>query len=264
MKIEVRPVPDRKPWHKKTQKESFTSAKKIQALLDAKTHTYATGLSKEDIEHLTNTMKVGYDLSNIYNANVPHPFWDSTMSAFKLENRTMIFDETSPLDYIRIRLMRVSKYVANSLSVLDDFPDATHVIYDERAEAEGKAEGIEIKKAAIIGCTKISKDRKIQIILVLEGKNLKGSSDAFVEVALDKVLTKRPEEVLRMLETEPKALESEALVLEAVNKGVLTKKGGKISYFETPLGYTEKDVADFFLLDANQELMLIIKEAVNK
>lgn len=266
MKIEVRPIPHKKPWHGKTGKESFTRTKKIQALVDPETMTYATGLDNKDLDYLKNDLKVSYDLTNIYNPNVPHPFWDSPIAAFKLEDRPQIFDEVNPMDYIKIRMMKVSRYVANDLVSYEngEFPDATHVMYDEVQETENKASKVELKKRAFSETSKISKDKKIQVIRILGGKNVKGHSDAFVEVAMDELLTTRPQDVLEVLDRDAEDVENEALALEAVDKGILKNKGGKITYFESVLGYSVKDVAGFFSLDENQEIKLRIKESVNK
>lgn len=265
-KVEVRPAPNKKPWHNLSEKETFTRTKRIQALVNPETLTYATGLSEKDIEHLKEKKKVSYDLSISYDPHNPHAFWDSPIASFKLENRTQIFNEENPLDFIRVRLMKASKYVANSLSEYEEgkFPDATHIMFDEIQEAESKAAKVEIRKQAYLQAAKLGRDRKVQIIRLLGGKNVKGHSDAFVEVALDDLLTENPQDILRMIEKHPEELATEALVYEALDRGVLKKKAGKIMYYESVFGFTEKDVAIFLGKDENQDIQFQIKEAVNK
>ena len=271
MKIEVKPVP-RKFWHKKSEKESFTRAKKIQALLNTDTMQYATGLSDDDIKLLTKTSKkdggfeVKYDLSSDFNNETPHPFWDSPMAVLKLENRTMIFDDDKALDFIRIHLMKASRFVANSFKEWEEgvFPEATHIIFDEREEIEAKATKVAIKKRAYIESAKLSKDKKIQLIMIIANKNLKGKSDNFVEVELDKILESDPKDILRLIERDADEIENYAITLEALQKSVYIKKGHKIMYHSDLIGSEIDDVVKYLGKSENQDHKFRIMEAINK
>ena len=92
IKVEVRPI-EAKKWHNKAGQESFTRPKKLHALVDPSTMKYATGLTEEDRKILLKK-GVSYDLSDNYNSEAPHPFWDSNMAIVKLENNTMFFDRS--------------------------------------------------------------------------------------------------------------------------------------------------------------------------
>ena len=74
MKIEVRPI-ERKTWHGKTGKDSFTRPKTLQALVNAETLEYATGLNTKEEEEYGKIFK--QDLSKMYSHETPHLFWDS-------------------------------------------------------------------------------------------------------------------------------------------------------------------------------------------
>lgn len=263
LKIEVRPI-EVKKWHEKEGQESFTRPKKIRALVDSSTMKYATGLSDSDIEDLRKK-GVNYDLSDNYNSEVPHSFWDSNMSAIKLENNTMFFDPSIPLEFIKIRIMKASKYVANSMAEYDMgyWPEATHVIYDEAEQAEVTASKVEIKNNAILESTKLSLDRKIEIILVMGGKNMKNQSPGFVVVELDKWVSKDPAEFLRLIKMDKKQLANHALVLEALQKSVLRKEGQRIFHMDSPLGIDEIEVAEYLSKEENQDIKLLILSKVN-
>ena len=263
MKIEVRPI-ERKKWHNKSGKESFTRPKKIQALVDADKNEYATGLTKEDITKLKEK-GVTYDLSPNFNQEQPHPFWDSSMAVVKLENATMFFDTKNPLDFIKVKVLKASKYVANSMKEYDEglFPDATHVIFDENEEVEVRATKVAIKKKAVIESAKLSKDKKIQLIMIIAGKNVKGQSDNFVEVELDKITDKKPREILKYIEMDANRVALHSLILEALQKSVLRKQGHKILYHDSVIGNDIYDVISYLQEDENQDLKLRIMSAVN-
>lgn len=260
--VEVRPI-ETKKWHGKTGQESFTRPKKLQALVNTERMAYDTGLTAEEIAALNK--KVNYDLSDHFNSEEPHSFWDSPMSMVKLENNTMFFDISQPLNYIKVKILRASKYVANSMEDYENglFPEATHVIFDESQQAELLASKVQQEEDAVIAASKMTKDRKIEIILSLGGKNLKGQSDNFVKVELSKLIKKDPGEFLRYNEMNKEELTNYALVLEALQKSVLRKDGHKILYHDSALGMDEVEVAKYLLAPDNQDLKIRLMAQVN-
>lgn len=263
MKIEVRPI-DRKKWHGKTGKDNFTRPKKVQALVDSETMKYATGLSEEDIKMLQDKHNISYDLTSNFNPEKAHPFWDSSISVIKLENATMFFSTDKALDFIKIKMMKSSKYVANSMADYEAglYPEATHVLIDETEEVELKATKIAIKKKAIVESTKISKDKKIQLIMIIGGKNVRGKSDGLVEVELDKLLEKNSKDVLRYIQMDDTEVSLHSMILECLQKSILRKEGHKIFYHDSVLGGDVFDVIKYLKNDENQDLKLRLMSAV--
>ena len=198
MKVEVRPI-ETKKWHKKIGKESFKRPIKISALVDPNTMEYATGLDEKEAKEYGSKLK--QDLSAVFNPEIPHSFWDSKMAVVKLENNTMFFDTDIPIKFVIVKMLKASKYVANSLKEYQEglYPYATHVIFDEAEEVEVKASKVALHNKAVIECSKLSRDRKVQMILILAGKNLKGKSEDFVEVELSELVESQTEVVLRFI-----------------------------------------------------------------
>ena len=270
MLVKIKPV-EKSKWHGKKGNESFTRPTTITALVDAESMTYATGLTAEEAVSYGEKLKV--DLSNQFTLEKPHPFWDSKMGEVKLENRTMIFDTENPIDFIKIKICKASKYVANSLKEYEEglYPEATHVIFDESEEVEVKASKVAIKNQAIAQTFNLSKGKKIELIIVLSGQedylkavNAKGKSDNFVEVELDKLVTTRPTEVLNYLKMDKDELATRALVIEALQKHVFNREGHKIKYHDSVLGQDILDVVLYLNKPENSDFKLRIKEQVNK
>lgn len=278
MKIEVRPL-EIKRWHGHKGKESFTRPKRLNVLVDEETRQYATGLNYTDKNYtdpddpkkkLTEAEYYGKilkkDLSPIYLEDELHPFWDSKDPKVKLENRTMLFDHNIPIEHIRIQVMKASKFVANSMKEWEEglYPYATHVITDEAEEVESKATKVQIKNQAIIKLSDTPVDRKIQLVLILDGKNLRGASDNTITVEVDKLVEKKPDEVLRYLNMDKEQTAMHALVLEALQKNTLRKQGHKIMYYDSNIGNSVEEVIDYLQLDENQDLKLRIMSAITK
>lgn len=268
--IQVKPV-DAKKWHGKTGNESFTRPKIIQAFVDAETTMYKTGLTEEEEKKYGELLKV--DLSKQFSLDTPHPFWDSKTAEIRLENRTQFFNDNNPLDFVKIKVMKASKFVANSIREWEEglYPEATHVIFDESEEVDAKAALTEIKNNAIIATSKISKDAKIDLIMVLSAdddylkmKNLKGKSDSYITVEMEKIIDKKAEQVLKYLKMDREYISLYALSLEALQKHVLTKEGHKIKYHESVIAQDIESLIDYLGKPENQELKLRIIANINK
>ena len=243
-RLEIRPIEKRR-WHGKSGSESFKRPHKIKALVNASTMEYDTGLTPED---------------------APHPFWDSNAATLTLENNTMFLNLDNPLEYIKSRFAKKSRFVANSMLEYEQglWPDATHVIFDESEEIEVKATKVAMQRQAVIKSAELSKDRKIQIILILSGKNLKGRSDNFIEVELDKLVQKEPRELLRHIDMDTEDISLHALIEESLQKSVLRKSGHKILYMDHVLGGDVLDVIQYLKQPDNQDLKLRLMSMINK
>lgn len=259
MKVEIRPI-DRNKWHGKKGKESFAQPHTIQALVNSDTMTYAVDIKEErlkELEEMTN-----YNLNLLFNPEVPHEFWDSRTAKVKLENRTMFLDISVPLNEIKLGILKGSKFVANSLSDynLGKYPNATHYIHNESEEVEISASKISMRNTAILETAKLTRERKIDIIKVLSGGSLKENSENFLTVAVDMLIEKDVELYLQTIKRNKKEVSYLALVHEALDKGVLRRDGHNIKYFDSSLGMTEEDVANYLMDEINQEFALIIKQ----
>lgn len=263
-RVEVRPL-DREKWHRKTGKESFMQPQTIEALADVEKMEYAVDFSDQDRKFFKDK-KVRYDLSLHYDPEVPHPFWGTKTARVKLENKTMFFNKALPLDRVKIGIMKGSRYVANSKKEWNEglYPDATHFIHDESEEAEAKASKVELSDTAIIECSKLAPERKIQLIKVLTGGNMKNQSPDFITVKIRELIDKNPALVLKTINRNKKEIATLALVYEAIDKGILRKDGHNIKYLDSVLGMDEEEVVKYFMDDKNQEFYLLIKEKTTK
>lgn len=254
--IEIKPL-DKNKWHGKKGSEAFFRPHSLEALVDASTMQYATGLTKEDIESLSKY--VSYDLSSFYNPEKEHPFWSTKIATLKMPNHTLLLHLNQPLHFIYWKMATASRFVANSLPEADSWPDATHYIADEKEVIEIEAKKAELETTAIIKASKINIDKKVQLVLVLGGKNVKGQSDQFINLEINKIIKHDPQAFLDLLQVDPVDVASRAIVKEALDKGVLTKSGGHITWFNEPLGMTEEDAAKFLSQDKNQDLKMAIQ-----
>lgn len=285
MKIQVKPI-DVQKWHGKKGQESFARTKTIQALVDPYSLTYATGLddnlkvyedpetgkknSLTEEQYYSKLLKA--DLSKQFDIDKPHPFWDSKMSEIKLENRTMFLNTDNPIDYVRVKVMKESKYIANSLEEFENgvYPEATHVIFDENEEVASKASVVEIKNKVVIEASKLTNGQKIDLITVLSAgsdylraKTLKGKSEQFVNVELDKYIQRDAKEVLRLMNMSKEEMSTRALVLEALQKHVLVKDGLRIKYFEEHLGNDINEVIDRLNMPDYNDIKVRIMSQLN-
>lgn len=262
--VEVRPIEKDSTWHGIKGKDSFSRPVTIEALVSIQTGQYATGLSQEDRERLESV--TGYNLSPDYNNGHPHEFWNSPQAAIKLENKTNVFDTSNPLNEIKVKVMKASDLVANSLREYEEgkFPEALFVIHDETEETEVRATKAAIKRKVIIEATKLTKARKIEIIQILLNTSVKNQSEDYIDLKLDEAIeTIGAETVLNLIQRDKARVYLHAMILEGLQKGVLRKEGTSIYYLDDQLGFDIETTIDYFNDTKNQALKAVLLEKIN-
>lgn len=262
MRIEVKPI-ETKKWHGKKGKEAFFEPKVSQVLYDPITGKYRTGLTKEEAEKWGK--ELGIDLSDNFNPEEEHPFWSSKRAQIKLENKTMVFNTTNTLDAVKVKTLKVCHLVANSIKELEEgrWPDATHVIYDESDEVEVKANSMQKTKKAIQLLSKLTADQQVGIIMILEGKNLKGRSANFLDAAMGKIIEEKVDEFIRYAEMDSKEVYAISTVHEALHNNILTKDLGAVYYMSEKIGLSFDDAVKWFMDPNNQTTKAAIISKLN-
>lgn len=260
--VEVKPI-EKEKWHNVKGKQAFTRPITIEALISLNTGQYATGLTEE--ERVVLEKKTGFNLSPDYLGEA-HPFWTSAQAAIRLEYKTNMFNTSKPLDEIKIKIMKASDLVANSMKEYQEglFPDALFVIYDETEEVELQASKASIKRKVIIESSKLTKSRKAEIVQILKGISVRNQSDDFVDLRLDECIDDfGPEKVLTLIQRDKTRTSLHALVLEAIYKNVLRKDGTAIYYMDDQIGFDTESAVDYFQDPKNQTLKAQILEKIN-
>lgn len=262
--VEVRPIIKEKVWHGKKDKESFTQTKTIEALYDSNIGGYATGLTEQEAEYFGKMLNVS--LSNDFNSESAHPTWSTKAFNVNLENRTMIFDISKPMDFIKVRLLKASKFVANSMKEYNggDFPEATHVIFDEAEDLSAKANKVSTRTKAYQYLAKMSSEDKVAIIQVLSNKSAKGRSMDFIDTEVGELVDSKPEDVIKYLDMGKDEVYLRANILELLDKNILTKEGGAVYYMGDMLAIDYEGAIGWFKDPNNQKMKVVILEKLQK
>ncbi|MHA1200612.1 MAG: hypothetical protein ACTSQF_14940 [Candidatus Heimdallarchaeaceae archaeon] len=263
MKVEVRPI-DIPKWHDKAGEEAFNQSHVIEALYSSVVGGYNTGLTEEEAKNYGK--ELGKDLSNTFDPEEPHPFWSSKMAQIRLENKTMFFDTERVLENVKLKVMKASKYVANSLKAYNDgeYPEATHVIFDEEEDIELKATKIQKGNKATMMAMKLSKDAQLSLIQILSGKSLRNRSQNFIDVEIAGIIKNKLDKFLRYAQMDKKDLYLRASVLEAIHRNILTKEGTSVFYMSDKLGFDTESTIEWFADPQNQQMKVAILEKLNK
>jgi len=259
MLVEVRPLPLEK-WHKKKDQEAFAQAKTIEVLYDRQTGAYATGLTPEEAQ--VYGKRLGVDLSDKFDAEIPHSYWSTKAAQIKLQNATMIFDDTKALDYVRIRNMKASKFVANSMKEWQEgkYPEATHVIFDEKEALQEKASKVETKRKAYQLLSNLTHEDKVNIVRILSEKSVRQQSPNFIEVEIDTIIDEKPLEFLKLIEMGREEVNLRATVLELLSRNILTKEGSAVFYMGDQLATDYEGAVAYFRDPNNSKLKVTILE----
>lgn len=259
MLVEVRPIP-KKSWHEKTGAESFKQPRVIEVLYDPEKGAYATGLTLE--EEVKYGKLLGADLSSKFNALEPHPYWSTAPARIKLPNQTLIFNDEKAADFVKIKNLKASKFVANSQKEYDngEWPDAEFIIHDESEEVAIKATKIQRKNQCIALAAKMSLDEQTNIIQILSEKSLRGRSQDFVSVELDKIIEDQPTEFMRLTKMDKAEVYTRATILEAIHRNVLVKEATAIYYMGERIANSYEESVQWFLDPQNSKMKIAIME----
>jgi len=271
--IEVRPI-QRDKWHGLPPEKDFARPFVLEALLDSRTHKYATGLNdtydeKGNVvpnpDRIRLEKATGYNLSDSFSTTEPHPFWSNQVSRVKLENRTNLFNLENPLEEIKYHMMKASRFIANSQLEYQEgkFPDAKFILYNEQEEVEAKAKQVEIKDKVNKLIQDLDTKQKSNIIQIVEGRDISKQGVSYITVEFDNVITKLGySKMLALLTKDKTRISVHATIVSAVDKRILRKQGDLYFYFEEPLGDIESAI-NFFLDPKNQLIKMQILEKLN-
>lgn len=263
MQVEVRPLPIER-WHGKDGKESFGQPVSIEVLYDSSTGKYATGLDEEETTKYSHML--GLDLSNTFDPMKPHPYWCSQAARIKLPNHTLTLETDKPSDYIIVKNLKASKFIANSMKEWQDgmYPEATHVIYDEQEEVTVKAGKVQKKNKCIAISAKMSYDDKANMIQVIGKKSVRGRKPDYIDVELDSLIEEKPDEFLRYSQMDKNEVYTQAVVLEAIHRNILTREGTAIKYMDDVIGIDLDDTIKWFIDPQNQKIKAALLEKLGK
>ena len=271
--ITIKPVPSKR-WHGKTGAESFGQSKTIEVLYSHETGGYATGLTVEETEKYSK--KLGVDLSSIFHTDEPHPYWSTKAAWIDLPNATKIFNTQKDSDFVKVKNLKASKFVANSLSEYEEglWPEATHIIYDEEEEMEIKATRSQKLQKAYGLLAKMTSDDKVNIVQIISNKNLKGRSTNFIDAEISNIIdndgkdtsvkTGNIEDFFRYVEMGREKIALLARVYELLLKNILTKQGTNINYMGDVIGTDIDDVVRYFEDPNNVNVKVAILDKLNK
>jgi len=257
MLIKIKPI-EKTRWHGKEGKESFSQPSKIKALYDPTNGRYATGLSEKDKERLEKI--TGFNLSDFFNPNEPHEFWDSDAATVTLPNHTFVLNLEIPLDEIKYNILKASKFIANSEQDLQDglYPEATHIIFDETEQVRIKATKVQQKLEVYKRVLKLSKAVKMQIILILSKKQAVGLNDEQIDIEIDELVQQNPVGILDLLSKPKNYIATKATIIEATYKGILTQRNKSYYYMDELIGEDIEEAVDYLLDVKHQQLKTIL------
>lgn len=265
MNVEIRPLPIKK-WHGKKDGESFAQPKSIEALYDDTIGGLATGLTKE--EEVEYGKKLGMNIDNSFNPEVAHPFWGSKAAWVYLVNRTLVLDDKKAIDYVKIKMLKASKRVANSMAEWEAnmWPDATHVIFDEQEEIALRASKVEIKNKAVGLLGKMTLQDKINVVMILSEKSVKNQSADFIAVEMDEIITNKDkvQQFLDLMELGRTDVSIKASIEEMISKNILTKEGGSYYYMGELISMDKGGLVDYFKDPNNQQIKTIMLNRLEK
>lgn len=259
--IEVRPVVVAdEPWAP-SGKDDFKRPVVVSALV--KDGQYQVDLSEDELKQIAE--QTGYDLSLRYNPESSHPFWDTKLGQVRLENRTMYFDKSKPLERLRIAVLKKHPICAASRRAFEKglFPEAEFMITNEEESLDTKAAKVKAKREAVIMAAEMSPAQLQWIIAILRGKTTRNMQANALTIAVDELIEESPEKFLATAKMDADDLKTQAIVKEAIFAGVITRRKNGLFFEGENVGATEGDVIALITDPMNQALKIRMLDKVN-
>lgn len=268
LKIEIRPIPNRKGIREFSDNlEFFSQANIIAPFVNPQTLKYDTGLSKEDLDYLKDK-KCPYNLDDNYTPGQAHEFWESNLVKTELLNTpTFLYPGKSLLDFIKWKYLLVNQYIYKSENEMNSGskPQATHYIYNESDEIEVKATKLERYTRLINNISELSLDRKRKILTIINEENPDNKSENYLTVKFDEIINNKEKRTLleELLKEDQAVISTKALIKKGILLGLIRRTKTGYYYFETNLGFQLDDVVEFLNKAENQEILLNIKTKID-
>ncbi|QDP46352.1 MAG: hypothetical protein GOVbin1709_14 [Prokaryotic dsDNA virus sp.] len=250
--VYVKPI-IRNKWHglNDLNRSKFQdTADVLMALYDSKIGKLATGLDSDDETRLGAAL--GADLGST------SEYWDNFR--VRLKDQTMIYDLSIPLQEVQIKLLKASRFVANSQKEFDQgkWPAAKYIIFDEEQELEKKATEVELKTKAIELFNNLSLEKKIDLLKIY-GKYTMDSSRDFVYTKLYEIVEETPTDFLKVASLKPEQIKIKALVFDLERTGIFRRKGTAFLYNDQQVGFDYDNTVENLLDPMKQELLVKLK-----
>lgn len=216
----------------------------IEALKD-ENGNYNVGLSKEERDDLQKHF--AYSLDPIFKADDMNSIWNRDEGRFIMTYQTHVLDLDKPLDRLRYGLVKASPFVANSQSELDDkkWPYAMFVVTDSKEEEVAKMKRNELKMKVMLAVNKMDIKSKRDFCTIL-GFNVKGMSDEAVSnKVFEAIDTKGYAKANEVIGQSKEYNTLNALIAEAVDRNILTKKGEVYSFMDETIGISLNSAIDY-------------------
>lgn len=267
MKIEIRPLPVTK-WHGKTGKDDIAQPLVLECLMD-NSGKYVTGLSDDETHEYSD--KLGVSLSSSFRSDEPHPFYGTRQGKLILPYHTVILDTANPIEFVKYKFAKQSRYIAPSLKAWEngEATDATHVIYSEEEDMQVKASKVSIKAQAYKLSLDMSDTVKQRVIAVMTDKlrnfkSARGKDSNFLIVEIERLIDDNPKLFIEIATDTKDSLGAKAMVLEAIEQGVLTKEGSGIYYMSDLIGHGIEEAGSYFTNPVNHQIRQRVVDKLSK
>jgi hypothetical protein len=266
--VEIRPIPKDNVWHGvKDADKNFDQEKTYEVFYNSNTGKYDLNMTSEQKEKFEKLL--GVEITEVFDYQKPHPLFSTRPYQLRLPNRTIFLNTGIPMEAFKVQWAKSPNFgfVANSFREWEngDYPNATHIIYDEGDEIATKASKAQLRMNVLRVASKLTAEEKVAIIRIVTDENVKTQSNDYVTVAIDDIANdqRKAEQFIEVAEKKKSTLLIEGTIFKALDKNVLIKQKGMITFLGEPIGTTTDEVVLWFADPQNSELKKALLEKLN-
>lgn len=230
----------------------------IEALVDPRTGGRKTGLTEEEVKDLSK--KLNEDLSPF------SPYWDSYR--IEMKDKILTLDTESPIDYVKLSVLKSSKYVAPSRTAYStgQAPEALFIIYDSHEEVRTEKTGLERMLKANSELAKMLPTKRKWIATSIFNKSYENMDVDSPLVDLGRFIQDKPTksipEFLKWIDKSEVRLEGEYLIKLGVIYHALRKSGDRYMRGDVEIGRDIESAIDYITSPSRQDNRMQIENEI--
>lgn len=212
---------------------------------------YKTGLTREEQAHYEEVLNKP---KGFLNPDFENKFWATVLNLNLPLDKPYILRVNSPMDEIRLKVIKERKDIANNELELAKNPTALFYIEDKEAKAKIEEQAIDVLMVANEKFNDLTTDEKKGYLKLYGKKGVDQTSDRVVKTELYREINKDPKKFISFTENPDITLRIQ--IEEMLEQGILIKKGNFYNFEQEVIGNSIDAVVAFFKDVKNQSVKL--------
>lgn len=189
-------------------------------------------------------------------------WWGLNMNIRLRNDIATILDLSDPMGMLKYKVLLASSKVCNSVKEIAEWPKAQFMIEDEQSEADVISTALDIEQEAMEKFFATSPEEKRGYLRLFGKRGVEDLKETMVKAELSKYVKADPKQFIAY--TKDKNIKVRILLEEAVDKGIIKRKGNYYQDGDDFIGNSTEEAVAYLLDSKNQSVMARLESKLRK